>query len=71
VHAVVSAAENLAVPARAFELVTIGNTFHRLRREAVADNAFRWLQRGRCIARSSGPAHRGREMRTGSEQCQR
>ncbi|PZS31207.1 MAG: class I SAM-dependent methyltransferase, partial [Pseudonocardiales bacterium] len=50
VRAMVSAAEDLAAPLRAFELVTVGNAFHRLRREAVAAGAFGWLRPGGCLA---------------------
>lgn len=50
VRGVVSSAEGLDAPSDAFELVTIGNAFHRLRRDAVAANAVRWLQPDRCIA---------------------
>ncbi len=50
VRTVVSPAEGLDAPPGAFELVAIGNAFHRLRREAVAAGAFRWLQPNRCIA---------------------
>jgi SAM-dependent methyltransferase len=57
VRAVLSAAETLAAPASAFELVAVGNAFHRLRREAVAAKTFQWLQPDRVIALlwSSGP----------------
>jgi len=57
VRAVVSSAERLHAPSDAFELVAIGNAFHRLRRDAVAANALRWLHPGRCIALlwSTGP----------------
>ncbi len=44
VHTVVSRAEDLDAPAGGFELVAIGNGFHRLRRDEVAGNAFRWLR---------------------------
>lgn len=30
--------------------MAIGNAFQRLHREAVADNALRWLRPGRCLA---------------------
>jgi SAM-dependent methyltransferase len=50
VRAVVSPAEGLDAPPGAFELVAIGNAFHRLRRDTVAEQAFRWLQPNRCIA---------------------
>jgi SAM-dependent methyltransferase len=57
VRAVVAATEALDAPPGAFELVTIGNAFHRLRRDTVAADAFRWLQPNRCIALlwSTGP----------------
>ena len=42
--AIVSRAEELEAPTGAFELVTIGNAFHRLRRERVAANLVRWLR---------------------------
>lgn len=42
--------EDLAAPECAFELVAIGNAFHRLQRTAVAKHTLRWLQPGRCIA---------------------
>ena len=44
VDTVVSPAEDLHAPTGAFELVAIGNAFHRLRRDEVAANAFRWLR---------------------------
>jgi SAM-dependent methyltransferase len=50
VRPIVSRAETLDAPAGAFELVAIGNAFHRLERETVAANVFRWLQPGRCVA---------------------
>jgi SAM-dependent methyltransferase len=57
VDAVISRAEELVAPANGFELVAIGNAFHRLRREAVAANAFRWLEPSGHIALlwSAGP----------------
>jgi SAM-dependent methyltransferase len=33
----------------AFELVTIGNAFHRLKREVVAERVFSWLQPGGAL----------------------
>jgi SAM-dependent methyltransferase len=45
-----SSAEDLVAPENSFELVAIGNAFHRLRRETVAENARRWLQPGRYLA---------------------
>jgi len=46
---VAGAAESVTVDGP-FELVTIGNAFHRLPRQAVADRAFRWVQPGGGIA---------------------
>jgi SAM-dependent methyltransferase len=56
-HPVVSRAEDLVAPANGFELVTIGNAFHRLRRETVAAKALRWLEPSRHVALiwSTGP----------------
>jgi SAM-dependent methyltransferase len=50
-------AEELVAPAGAFELVAIGNAFHRLHREAVAASALRWLEPNGWIALlwSTGP----------------
>src|SRR5260221_8150136 len=45
-----SAAEDLSEPEQSFDLVAIGNAFHRLRREAVAARVFRWLRPGRFLA---------------------
>jgi SAM-dependent methyltransferase len=50
IRGVVSRAEELAAPAGGFELVAIGNAFHRLQREAVAERAFGWLAPGGSIA---------------------
>lgn len=50
VRGIVSSAEGLDAPPDAFELVAIGNAFHRLRRDVVAANALRWLKPGGCIA---------------------
>lgn len=44
------AAEDLEVPAGAFDLVTIGNAFHRLPRDVVAANVRRWLRPGGHLA---------------------
>lgn len=49
IHAVVAAAEEFAPVAR-FELVTVGNAFHRLRRDVVARNIFNWLDPGGHLA---------------------
>jgi SAM-dependent methyltransferase len=45
-----AAAENLAAPEASFDLVTIGNAFHRLRRDAVAAKVLRWLRPGAHLA---------------------
>lgn len=50
VRAIVSPAEDLAAPAGAFELVTIGNAFHRLKRERVVADLVRWLRPGGHVA---------------------
>lgn len=50
VRPVLSAAEDLIAPAGSFLLVTIGNAFHRMQREVVAANVFRWLQPGGWLA---------------------
>ena len=50
VRPVLAAAEDLIAPAGSFLLVTIGNAFHRMQREAVAANVFRWLRPGGWLA---------------------
>jgi SAM-dependent methyltransferase len=50
IRAVVSSAEDLDVPAGYFELVVIGNAFHRLRRDAVARLSYDWLTPGGFLA---------------------
>jgi SAM-dependent methyltransferase len=47
---VTCAVQELAAPEQAFDLVTIGNAFHRLRREAVAGSVMRWLRPGGFLA---------------------
>ena len=44
------AAEELRAEPGSFELVVIGNAFHRLRRGRVARRAYDWLPPGRCLA---------------------
>jgi thiosulfate/3-mercaptopyruvate sulfurtransferase len=63
VRAVVSSAEDLAAPAGAFELVTIGNAFHRLKRDQVAVKIVHWLRPGGCVALvwSGSPWHGKRD----------
>lgn len=50
VRRIVERAEDLDVGDTRFDLVAIGNAFHRLRRRAVAALAYRWLNPGGCIA---------------------
>lgn len=45
-----SAAEDLSAPEESFDLVAIGNAFHRLDRETVAASALRWLRPGQFLA---------------------
>src|SRR5260370_26458752 len=49
-----SAAKDLSAPERSFDLVAIGNAFHRLPRETVAARVFRWLRPGRFLALAWG-----------------
>jgi len=44
------AAEDLAAPVESFDLVGIGNAFHRLRRETVAARVLQWLRPGGFLA---------------------
>lgn len=46
----VSSAEDFQAGAGAFETIVIGNAFHRLRREVVAQRAYEWLQPGGYLA---------------------
>jgi ubiquinone/menaquinone biosynthesis C-methylase UbiE len=50
IHCLTGAAEDLSAPDESFDLVVIGNAFHRLPREAVAALAFRWLRPGGVVA---------------------
>ena len=50
IRPLVAAAEDLQATGESFDLVVIGNAFHRLPRERVAANARRWLRPGRCLA---------------------
>jgi ubiquinone/menaquinone biosynthesis C-methylase UbiE len=47
---VTCAAEDLSAPEQAFDLVTIGNALHRLRRDEVAVSVLRWLKPGGFLA---------------------
>jgi SAM-dependent methyltransferase len=44
------AAQDLAAAAGSFELITIGNAFHRLPRQLIATKAFGWLRGGGYLA---------------------
>lgn len=50
IRPVTCAAEDLAAPDGSFDLVVIGNAFHRLRRSAVAALVFGWLRPGGHVA---------------------
>ncbi len=50
IEAVVSSGENLAAPPGWFELITIGNAFHRLDRDLIGGKALDWLQPGGHLA---------------------
>lgn len=50
IRAVASPAEEFTASAETFELVAVGNAFHRLQRQAVASKVLRWLQPGQCCA---------------------
>lgn len=57
IRPLVASAEDLPAPDESFDLVAIGNAFHRLPRRAVAERAWRWLRPGRFLALlwSDGP----------------
>jgi len=50
IRAVTAAAEVLSVPAASFDLVAIGNAFHRLPRDVVAGRVLLWLRPGGLLA---------------------
>jgi SAM-dependent methyltransferase len=50
IRVLTSAAEDLSAPEESFDLVAIGNAFHRLPREAVAAKVFRLLRPGGFLA---------------------
>jgi ubiquinone/menaquinone biosynthesis C-methylase UbiE len=58
IRPVVSSAESLDAEPDYFDLVVIGNAFHRLDRDLVAGRVLRWLKPGGCLALcwSPGPA---------------
>jgi SAM-dependent methyltransferase len=47
---IVARAETLTAESQSVDLITIGNAFHRLERDVVAANAFRWLRPDGCLA---------------------
>ncbi|UXY17937.1 class I SAM-dependent methyltransferase [Streptomyces cynarae] len=50
VHAVTTSAEDLHAEPGGFELIVIGNAFHRLHRALVAERSYGWLEPGGCVA---------------------
>ncbi|MFD5126472.1 MULTISPECIES: class I SAM-dependent methyltransferase [Streptomyces] len=50
VRAVTARAEDLDAGPGGFELIVIGNAFHRLNRSLVARRAYTWLKPGGCLA---------------------
>jgi len=50
VRPVIAAAESLEAPGSAFDLVVIGNAFHRLPRDRVAASVLSWLKPGASLA---------------------
>ena len=47
---IVGRAENLEAPPGSFELITIGEAFHRLDQRLIAARALEWLPPGGCLA---------------------
>jgi len=50
IRAVAASGEELSADPASFELIAIGNAFHRLRRDEVAGRAFEWLRPGGHLA---------------------
>jgi SAM-dependent methyltransferase len=50
IRTVTADAEDLDADPGSFELIVIGNAFHRLRRVLVAERAHAWLKPGGCLA---------------------
>jgi SAM-dependent methyltransferase len=50
IRVITSSAEDLSAPDGGFDLVAIGNAFHRLPRSGVAASALRWLRPGGFLA---------------------
>ena len=58
----VERAEDLQLPARSLELITIGEAFHRLDQQRILKRALGWLQRrGSLATLGAEPVWRGRE----------
>lgn len=57
IRPVTAGAEDFQAEPGSFELIVIGNAFHRLRRAQVAQRAYGWLRPGGCLALcwSTGP----------------
>lgn len=49
-HPMISSVEKLSLPPATFDLIVIGNAFHRLPRELVAGRAYEWLRPGGHLA---------------------
>jgi SAM-dependent methyltransferase len=54
IHVLTSSAEDLDLPEEAFDLVAIGNAFHRLPRDRVAALIYGWLRPGAYLALPGG-----------------
>jgi SAM-dependent methyltransferase len=50
IRLITASAEDLTAPGEAFDLVTIGNAFHRLPRAEIAERALQWLRPGGRLA---------------------
>jgi SAM-dependent methyltransferase len=50
IRAVTARAEDLRADPDSFELIVIGNAFHRLRRDQIAERAYTWLKPGGHLA---------------------
>lgn len=50
IRAITASAEDLNAEQGSFELIVIGNAFHRLRRALVAQRTYGWLEPDGCLA---------------------
>jgi SAM-dependent methyltransferase len=50
IRCIESSAEDLTAPPETFDLITIGNAFHRMRREVVTARSYGWLRPGGHLA---------------------